>query len=197
MILVLWVLNSPGLVSCRVQCRMPNVQALFQVIKSLTLLTKHKKIVTFPLWGGISVGGGHAVNQPQAKERKMYSLVICSLDRVCKGWGMDVQTKISKWIESLNLSNIHLIAISFFVSACHFYQSFLIVILINSTAFNIAWQVKNFVFYLQPCHLNDNKHPSFWFLENSCHISSAFQLLHPCLWICDVPGLLGVCEKNS
>jgi hypothetical protein len=47
----------------------------------------------------------------------------------------------------------------------YFYQSFLIAILINSTAFNIAWQVKNFVFYLQPCHLNGDKRPSFWFLE--------------------------------
>jgi len=79
----------------------------------------------------------------------------------------------------------------------YFYQSFLIVILINSTAFNIAMQVKHFVFYLQPYHLNDNKHPSFWFLENRYPIPSAFQLLHPCYWIFDVPGLLGVCEKNS
>ena len=81
--------------SCRIQCGMPNVPALFQVIKSLTLLTRHKKILTFPLWGEILVGVGHAVNQPKLKERKMYRLVICGLDRDCKGQGMDGQTKIS------------------------------------------------------------------------------------------------------
>lgn len=124
MILVLWVLKSPELVSYRIQCGMPNAPALFQVIKSLTLLTRHKKIVTFPLWGEISVGVGHAVNQPQVKERKMYRLVICSLDRDCKGWGMDVQTKISKWTESLNLNNIHLIGMSFFMSAFIFLSEF-------------------------------------------------------------------------
>jgi hypothetical protein len=85
MILVFWVLKSPDLVSCRIQCGMPNVPGLFQVIKSLALLARHKKIVTFPQWGEISVGVGHAVNQPQMKEMKMYRLVICSLDRDCKG----------------------------------------------------------------------------------------------------------------
>jgi len=85
MILVFSVLSSPDLVSCRIQCGMPNVPALFQIIKSLTLLIRHKKIVTFPLWGEIYVGVGHAVNQPQVKERKTYRLVICNLDRDCKG----------------------------------------------------------------------------------------------------------------
>jgi hypothetical protein len=55
---------------------MHKVSGLIPSHKNMTFLKRLKKILTFPLWQEISVGVGHAIIQPQKRERKMCRLMI-------------------------------------------------------------------------------------------------------------------------
>ena len=73
------------------------------------------------------------------------------------------------FFSSLTWWYIIIIIIMFSSSACRFYLRYPVLdILINYTAFCIAWRVKNFVFYtlLPARHLNNIKCPSLWLLTN-------------------------------